>query len=168
MKPRLPIAFDVPNETEPVEALKRCVEQLEKHGVSFVTWHSLYKGLIARAYILTPQRKATYLKLVDCLVRINKWSLERWPFPSLYDGFVSYEEEEPGKELFQSIPALFLIGSGDCEDLVAARLAEPDIDPKARAYIYETGKSPSGGRMLHLVIQHQNGIEDPSRMLGMR
>lgn len=163
--PHLPIAVDLPNTQRAIGMFTRCLQKVpvvEKQPL----WVPI-EPLIVRAVLHAPQDTAIYLELVKCLVRVNRWCLTEWPFPPLLSSGVQYEAEFVGEELFQSTPALYLRGKGDCEDIVAARVAEYP-QGTAEPEIRHVGFNETGGRALHLVVRRKDGsIEDPSRTLGM-
>lgn len=86
--------------------------------------------------------------------------------PPLYSGQIRYKREEPNREHWQSAQETAERGRGDCEDLVAYRLAElwraGELGAKARVLTI----SPT---LRHVVVERADGaIEDPSKRLGMR
>lgn len=87
--------------------------------------------------------------------------------PPLYSGRIRYLREPPRREDWQAALETFARGYGDCEDLVAYRLAElraQGIDAQPRI----TAVNPAL-RHVTLVYPGPNGLvhEDPSRLLGM-
>lgn len=85
--------------------------------------------------------------------------------PPLYTSSIRYRMEPAGREIWQSAFETATRGVGDCEDLVAYRLAELWKDNvKARAKVLTI--TP---RLRHVVVQHKDGtIEDPSKNRGMK
>ena len=85
--------------------------------------------------------------------------------PVLYTSSIRYKLEPAGQEIWQSAYETARLGYGDCEDLVAYRLAELWKDGiKARAKVLSI--TPT---LRHVVLVHKNGdIEDPSKALGMK
>lgn len=85
-------------------------------------------------------------------------------YPPLYQSGVRYRAES-GTEWWLGPRDVFRRGHGDCEDLVAWRVAELRAagEVLARPACY----SPQPG-LVHCVVRRADGrIEDPSRVLGM-
>jgi len=87
------------------------------------------------------------------------------PLP-LYASGVRYRRERRGEEAWQSIAETYRRKCGDCEDLVAARVAElrfaGEAGAKPRLY------SPRAG-LVHCIVMRADGTtEDPSKVLGMK
>lgn len=123
---------------------------------------------LVRTSFLIKQNSAIYLSLLGCLIKVNLWSLKKWSFPSIYQSGIHYVEEPIGSEIWQSIPALYLRRVGDCEDLVSARVAElKNYGYRANAKIVKVGRSQTGGRLFHFLVNNNGLIEDPSKILGM-
>ena len=83
----------------------------------------------------------------------------------LYEAGIQYRREPLGREGWQSAHQTMLRGDGDCEDLVAWRVAELWI-------LGESGASPRcyapRQGLIHCVVRRANGSsEDPSKILGM-
>jgi hypothetical protein len=165
--PPLSVAIDLPIDDGAWNILKKCSLSYLLSGI--ISYPNPIGNRLARANFKVKQDKANYLGLIDCIVEINLWCLSQWSFPSLYDSRVLYASEPWGQEVFQTVPALYLRGLGDCEDLVAARVSElRNHGYYAKANMSQSGRSPSGGRLFHFTVLHENGsIEDPSRLLGM-
>lgn len=83
----------------------------------------------------------------------------------LYSAGVRYAREPLGRERWQSAAETLRRGEGDCEDLVAWRVAELRcMGEEAHPMVY----SPRPG-LLHCVVRRSHGrVEDPSKKLGMR
>jgi len=101
------------------------------------------------------------------LIRVNYQYLKRHPStPPLYRAGVTYRRTE----VWDSIPALYARGYGDCKSLSAALIAELAIKkveakPTFRYNPRVVGKpSPKD---YHILCQLYAGWEDPSRKLGM-
>lgn len=127
---------------------------------------------------------------VETLIIYNRLFLARHPTPDLYSSGVVYKSEprEWESEHFDAVPIVNARKWGDCDDLVAWRIAQlrNQLDPKLE-HLY-TGcndvsfpKSfpkvriawkqhlPSNKWLYHVQLRHANGeIEDPSAKLGMR
>jgi len=85
---------------------------------------------------------------------------------ALYRSGVRYRREPRGVERWQTAAETLRRGHGDCEDLVAWRVAELRArgEKGARPHVY----SPRVG-LMHCVVRRGNGaLEDPSKLLGMR
>lgn len=85
------------------------------------------------------------------------------PLPLLYASGVRYQRER-GTEHWLGPVDVLRLGAGDCEDLVAWRVAElrqQGINAAPHCY------APAPG-LVHCVVRWPDGsIEDPSRKLGM-
>jgi hypothetical protein len=149
---------------------------------------------------------APIIPLLEGLIKVNEWHLRRsyrraqkgldLPLPPLYASGVRYKEDPPGDENWKDIPAVLADGHGDCDRLVAWRVAElrtngyPETVPliKWRTVPKETmvqlGHPPhmvpdEGIQMVHVCVglpgwekyahlYEQNPlVEDPSKLLGM-
>jgi len=149
---------------------------------------------------------APIIPLLEGLIKVNEWHLRRsyrraqkgldQPLPPLYASGVRYREDPPGEENWKDIPAVLADGHGDCDRLVAWRVAElrangyPDAVPliKWRTVPKQTmiqlGHPPhmvpdEGIQMVHVCVglpgwekyahlYEQNPlVEDPSKLLGM-
>jgi len=84
--------------------------------------------------------------------------------PPLYTSKIRYRLEPYGRERWQTALETARLGEGDCEDLVAYRLAELWRDGvKAVPHVYTVRPG-----LRHVVIRHRDGsLEDPSRARGM-
>lgn len=96
--------------------------------------------------------------------------------PYLYQSGVRYQREDRceearegescSEERFVTIPELYRLGVGDCDDLAAARAAELRVlekDRGARVLVLEIRPGH-----YHVVVRRGDGtIEDPSARLGM-
>ena len=89
--------------------------------------------------------------------------------PLLYASGVRYVREPPGEEHWQTFPALYRSGRGDCEDLAAARVAELWMLGERGARIDTQWRFDArGDRLYHVFVRRADGSpEDPSRLLGM-
>lgn len=96
-----------------------------------------------------------------CVVQIRSGRVSA----KLYASGVRYQREPMGRERWQSAVETLRRGAGDCEDLVAWRVAELRCGGEwAEPMVY----SPRPG-LLHCVVKRSHGrIEDPSKKLGMR
>lgn len=84
----------------------------------------------------------------------------------LYESGVRYAREPKGREYWAAADEVLRAGVGDCEDLVAWRVAELRVaGEKARPLAYQTRRLG----VVHCVVLRGDGTrEDPSRVLGMR
>jgi hypothetical protein len=134
------------------------------------------------------------------LIEVNKWHIRRSirraqkgiasPIPPLYESGVYYQEDPPGEENWKDVPAVLKDGHGDCDRLVAWRVAELQVAGIDAEPIIKWQQVPkdvmiSLGHPSHMVPE--NGIsmvhvcvgwpgwrsgdpslvEDPSKILGM-
>lgn len=143
-----------------------------------------------------PSREASdtraLLALVDALIAVDLAYLE-WAGPGaprLYTSGVRYVPEPPGVEIFADIPHVLAAGGGDCDDLVAWRVAElrhTREDPRAAVKLVAfPRRCPVSGRgsaalraplapaqnepctLYHVQVRRGGGaVEDPSARLGM-
>lgn len=115
--------------------------------------------------------------LLDALTEINTAFLEYHPnTPPLYprgarpifhDGPVFYARTQ----IWDPIPALYRRGYGDCKSLSAALIADlrrkgVEVEPVFR---WARAEDPNrkGETNYHILVQHAQGFEDPSKILGM-
>lgn len=95
---------------------------------------------------------------VDACVR----DLRRTPQPPLYSAGVRYFRADPN-ERWQLPSETRARGGGDCEDLASWRCAERRIAGEScRVVVRRTGPT-----VLHAVVEGPDGVEDPSKKLGM-
>ncbi len=120
------------------------------------------------------------LALMQALIEVNLAWLKAHPdTPLLYESGVVYVPEEGEREIFADIPTVMGVGGGDCDDLVAWRIAElrfHDIDPHAKvkliAYPRECPDPTEPCTLYHVQVARSGKLkhypEDPSARLGMR
>jgi hypothetical protein len=105
--------------------------------------------------------------LLDCLVRLNESYLKYHPkTPALYRSGVYYERVDE----WLPIPALYQLGYGDCKSLAAALIAEyraAKIPCEATFRWIVRPHAPELVRDFHILVEVENGWEDPSKVLGM-
>lgn len=92
------------------------------------------------------------------------------PIPPLYRSRVQFQPEPGPHEEFADVITVLRRGWGDCDDLVAWRVAElQEAGEAADVRIYwRKPKTPGGEIRMHAQVRRANGkIEDPSRFLGM-
>ena len=148
---------------------------------------------------------APIIPLLEGLIKVNEWHLRRSfrraqkgldrPLPYLYQSGVRYQEDPPGQENWKDIPLVLADGHGDCDRLVAWRVAELRVhgiaaDPLIKwrtvpkEMMISLGHPPhlvpdEGIQMVHVCVglpgwekyahlYDQNPlVEDPSKLLGM-
>lgn len=117
-----------------------------------------------RALVDTPHDPAVLAALLEGVTRASAILLRNDDLPALYESGVRYRREPQGRERWQLAPHTYHFGYGDCEDLSTWRAAELRVAGyAARPVVYR-----SGPRTLHVVVVTPWGVEDPSRVLGMR
>jgi len=83
--------------------------------------------------------------------------------PALYDSGVYYRRTE----IWDTVPALYARGFGDCKSLAACRVAELRRQGYACRPVFRFATGPSM-TMFHILVMHSDGtFEDPSKILGM-
>jgi hypothetical protein len=97
------------------------------------------------------------------IVYLTSNSYLKNPVPPLYRSKVRYGRTT----WWENIPALYKRGYGDCKSLTAALIAEwrlkgIECEPVHRFYSLENGATN-----YHILVQHIDGFEDPSKKLGM-
>lgn len=100
---------------------------------------------------------------LEGLAQVAQVQLSHLRLPPLYAAGVHYQRED-GTEKWLGPLDVYAAGVGDCEDLVAWRVAELRMSgERANPLCYE----PRPG-LVHCVVRREDGqIEDPSRLLGM-
>lgn len=101
---------------------------------------------------------------LSSIVETSRLEIRRGSIPPLYKSGVVYRPEPAGQENWQSASETLRLGYGDCEDLVAWRVAElleGGTDARARVLAIRPG-------LWHVVVEYGDGWrEDPSAVLGM-
>ncbi len=116
-----------------------------------------------------PDENAYALRcLLDCLTALNVSYLTygaKRIIPPLYDSGVYYERTV----IWDTIPGLYRRGYGDCKSLTAALLAQYTKQGIECAPVFRFRERPdrSGALDFHILVQTENGFEDPSKVLGM-
>lgn len=149
---------------------------------------------------------APIIPLLEGLIQVNEWHMRRalrraqkglgQPIPPLYLTGVRYKEDPPGQENWKDVYAVWADGHGDCDRLVAWRVAElrvlwniaavpvikwRQVPKEAMVRLgYPAQKVPPDGiSMVHVCVglpgwQQYAGsyednplVEDPSKRLGM-
>jgi hypothetical protein len=105
------------------------------------------------------------------VVARNRIAIRRGEVPRLYKAGVHYEREPwAGKyEEFADCLTVFRRGWGDCDDLVAWRVAElREAGERANVSISFPYPPRKGGVLYHALVRRGDGsLEDPSAKLGM-
>ena len=105
--------------------------------------------------------------LLDCLIALNKVYLHEHPTAlPLYKSGVRYGRTQ----VWDTIPALYRRGYGDCKSLTAALIAQRELDGEKCKPVFRWISRPddSGARDFHILVMHEDGsFEDPSKILGM-
>ncbi len=101
--------------------------------------------------------------LLDCLVRLNLGFLRRHPVKALYRSGVVYGRTD----IWETIPALYARGFGDCKSLSAALIAEYAMQGIEAVPCFRFIKHPNGRKDYHILVQTARGFEDPSKVCGM-
>ena len=105
--------------------------------------------------------------LLDATIAVNRAIMRRVRVPGLYATRVRYRDEPPGRERFDHVGIVLRRGDGDCDDLVAWRVAE----------LHEAGEVRAAPRILwpknvrryHAQVRRADGsIEDPALILLRR
>lgn len=101
--------------------------------------------------------------LLDALIDVNTAYLRTNPVPSLYRSGVRYGRTT----LWEPISALYARQYGDCKSLTAALVAEYRKQGIRANPVFRFKKRPDGRIDFHILVQTNNGYEDPSKVLGM-
>jgi hypothetical protein len=106
--------------------------------------------------------------MLEALALVDAIELRRDPsIPPLYASGCVYIKEPPGQDDWLDISEIRRLGGGDCEDLVAWRVAElRAAGERARFDVerYLIGRDT----VFHIFVRRGDGsAEDPSKLLGM-
>ncbi len=103
--------------------------------------------------------------LLRCLIDLNILWLQQYPnTPALYDSGVYYSRTT----VWDTIPALYARGYGDCKSLTAARIAELWLTMNIHTIPVFRFDTQADGTMFHILVMMLDGLnEDPSKILGM-
>lgn len=105
--------------------------------------------------------------LLDCLIELNLSYLKygKGRIPRLYDSPVYYRRTQ----IWDTIPALYERGHGDCKSLTAALVAEYMFSGRESAPVFRFIERPdnTGSLDFHILVQTDRGFEDPSKVKGM-
>lgn len=124
---------------------------------------------------LPPEEKKHVLgMLLEALATANQFYLIAYPrTPLLYQSGVRYLQEPDGEDDWQDVPETLLRRTGDCEDLASWRMAERRVRFGDRRSVFDitVDELPNhAGELVvtyHIRLATPEGIEDPSRVLGM-
>ena len=120
------------------------------------------------------QRREMIRVIVEMLIAVNRTFLRLNPTtPPMYDVAPKYAMKvRPfGLDTWEDIPRVMQLGSGDCKDFVAWRVAElreagyDDVAPRVISFERETSQGPLV--LYHVQVRIGIGVEDPSVILGM-
>ena len=113
----------------------------------------------------TPHTNAKVLQmLLHCLCDIDADYLKRRTgIPALYDSGVRYGRTQ----VWDSIPALYARGYGDCKSLTCALVAEYAMLGVATMPVFRWVVAPDNQTNFHILVQTPYGFEDPSKVCGM-
>lgn len=101
--------------------------------------------------------------LLDCMVQLNLAYIKMHPTKNLYSSGVRYGRTK----IWETIPALYNRGIGDCKSLTAARVAELTGQGIPCRPVFRWAQRSDGNKDFHILLQTPNGWEDPSKKLGM-
>ncbi len=103
--------------------------------------------------------------LVQAMVANNVGYLRTHTVPLLYQSGVRYKPDNHGATEMQwwDIPSIMSHGFADCKGLAAWRVAEL----RSAGYSASPQVITDNGQMFHVRVLGPNGIEDPSKILGM-
>jgi|SRR5579872_214223 len=104
--------------------------------------------------------------LLRCLTAINIDFLRRFggKYPDLYNSGVRYDRTQ----VWDSYPALYARGYGDCKSLSCARIADLLVRGGVLTHlVFRWIKTDNGITNYHILVQNGNSYEDPSKVCGM-
>ncbi len=137
---------------------------------------------------------APILLALEAMIAVNLWHIKRAlkrcrqgqgvPIPPLYASGVRYQEDAGGREDWRDLYTILERGAGDCDNLVAWRVAELRAAGKRAEPVIKWQNlprdlavslgypsrmiPPEGLSMVHCSVRHGDGtIEDVSKNLGM-
>ena len=116
-----------------------------------------------KARFITIDNESNAIILMNALIELNLAFLDTHECPSLYKSGIVYEPESSDEWL--TIPYIMAMGSGDCEDLVAWRVAE--LLSQGRE-AYAKREATPDPLMWHWIVDLPEGTEDPSVILGRK
>ena len=109
------------------------------------------------------ENAAALKALLDCLIALNVAFLDSNSAAPLYGSGVRYGRTT----IWETIPALYQRGYGDCKSLTAALVAERRKQGILANPVFRWIRNDKGGINYHILVQTADGFEDPSRALGM-
>lgn len=119
---------------------------------------------VFNAQAVRSENAAVLTALLECLIRINRIYLVRHPKTKpLYRSGVFYKRTV----IWDSIPALYGRGYGDCKSLTAALVAEYRNAKIPCEPVFRFNPNQDGSTDYHILVETRTGFEDPSRVLGM-
>lgn len=105
--------------------------------------------------------------LLECMVSLNRAFLRKHTAPSLYESGVFYGRTKK----WDTIPAMYLLGYGDCKSLATALIAQYRERGIPAQPVFRFFKDDNGKTHFHILVMRtiggRTGWEDPSRILGM-
>jgi hypothetical protein len=103
--------------------------------------------------------------LLDCLITLNRAYLRNHAatVKPLYQSGVVYGRTQ----VWDTIPALYQRGYGDCKSLSAALIAEYREQGKQCSPVFRWVERSNGVKDFHILVQCGDTFEDPSKVLGM-
>ncbi len=113
-------------------------------------------------------KRAAVESLCIALTEIDAEYLAAHRTPSLYQSGVRYRKDTGGVERqWWDVPKILAMGFADCKGLAAWRAAEL-LMAGVPAEPFVTESRVSGTLLYHVRVRTPDGLEDPSRVLGMR
>jgi hypothetical protein len=102
--------------------------------------------------------------LLDCLIDIDVGYLKcHSNIPGLINSGVIYDRTQ----IWDSIPALYARGYGDCKSLSAALIAQYRTKGEQALPVFRFVKNKRGTSDFHILVQTPTGFKDPSKTHGM-
>lgn len=103
--------------------------------------------------------------MLEHLIYQNQAFLRAHNVPSLYRSGVRYGRTK----VWDTIPALYKKGFGDCKSLSAALIAEYRMQGRKARPVFRWVRRPDGTGVtdFHILVATDRGFEDPSKRLGM-
>lgn len=101
--------------------------------------------------------------LLDSLIELNLAFLESHVAPTLYRSGVRYGRTR----IWDTIPALYARGFGDCKSLSAALIAQYRMGGIPCEPVFRFVRNADKTKDFHILVQCPSGWEDPSKKLGM-
>jgi hypothetical protein len=101
--------------------------------------------------------------LLDCSVALNRAYLADNSVAPLYRSGVVYGRTND----WLTIPAMLQQGFADCKSLAPWYIAEKLAHGEDARPVFRWVKNPDGTNDFHILVHTADGVEDPSRVLGM-